>query len=44
VLGVAALDAYCASKLSSEKWQNVQGNPNAPTTVGQPSGRMPVNA
>jgi hypothetical protein len=44
VLGVAALDAYCASKLSSQNWQNVQGNPNAPTTVGQPSGRMSVNA
>jgi len=44
VLGVAALDAYCAAKLSSDNWQNAQGNPNAPTTVGQPSGRMPVNA
>jgi len=44
VLGVAALDAYCATKLSSENWQNAQGNPNAPTTVGQPSGRMAVNA
>jgi hypothetical protein len=39
VLGVAALDVICAQKLSSENWRQAKGNPKAPTTIGQPSGR-----
>jgi len=44
VLGVAALDVYCAQKLSSENWQQATGNPKAPTTIGQPSGRRAFSA
>jgi hypothetical protein len=40
VLGVAALDLICASKLSSQNWEEVRTNPLAPTTVGQSSGRQ----
>jgi len=40
ILGVAALDVFCAQKLSSENWQQAAGNPTAPSTVGQPSGRQ----
>jgi hypothetical protein len=44
VLGVAALDVICAKRLSSENWQNAEGNPAAPTTVGQPHGRRAFSA
>lgn len=39
VLGVAALDLWCAKRLETAEWSEQQGNPKAPTTVGQPSGR-----
>jgi hypothetical protein len=39
VLGVGLLDAICATKLAGREWSEQDGNPNAPTTVGQPSGR-----
>jgi hypothetical protein len=43
VLGVAALDAYCAQQLSSQEWSDSDGNPQAPTTVGQSSARQSAN-
>lgn len=39
VLGATALDWMCAQMLSSEDWTQEVGNPMAPTTVGQTSGR-----
>lgn len=39
VLGVGALDLYCAQKLASRNWSEEDGNPLSPTTVGQPSAR-----
>jgi hypothetical protein len=39
LLGVTALDILCAQRLSSQNWQQVKSNPNAPETVGQSSGR-----
>ena len=44
VLGVTALDIYCTQKLSSKQWSERDGNPNAPTNVGQPSGRRAMIA
>ena len=44
VLGVALLDLYCAQKLSSKSWSENDGNPMAPTTIGQPSGRRTMSA
>jgi hypothetical protein len=38
ILGVGVLDVLLAKKLSSQKWSENDGNPMAPTTVGQPSG------
>jgi hypothetical protein len=38
VAGVTALDVLCAQKLS-KPWTESDGNPMAPTTVGQPSAR-----
>jgi hypothetical protein len=43
VLGVAALDLLCAQQLSSQNWRD-EGNPMAPTTVGQTSGRRAVSS
>lgn len=43
VLGVTALDVLCAAKLSSQNWDQ-EGNPGAPTTVGQTSGRLSYSA
>jgi predicted phage tail protein len=40
VLGVAALDLWCAKRLQSDDWKQPQGNSSAPTTVGQSSGRQ----
>jgi len=39
LLGAAAMDMICARKLSSEDWKKQSGNPKAPTTIGQTSGR-----
>ncbi|PYS86269.1 MAG: hypothetical protein DMF62_16455 [Acidobacteria bacterium] len=39
ILGVGVLDVLLAKKLSSQKWSEKDGNPMAPTTVGQPSAR-----
>lgn len=39
VLGVGALDALVAQRLSSQDWAGAEGNPGAPTTEGQPSAR-----
>lgn len=39
VLGAGVMDAICATKLASREWGEQDGNPNAPTNVGQPSGR-----
>ena len=44
VLGVTAMDVLCAQKLSSQNWAAAQGNPGAPTTVGQTSGRLAYGA
>jgi hypothetical protein len=44
VLGVTAMDVLCAQKLSSQNWAAEQGNPAAPTTVGQTSGRLAYSA
>ncbi|MBV9241254.1 MAG: hypothetical protein JO314_04525 [Acidobacteria bacterium] len=44
VLGVAALDLICARRLSKENWRKAQGNPKAPSTVGQPHGRRAFSA
>ena len=38
VAGVTVLDVICAQKLS-KPWTESDGNPMAPTTVGQPSAR-----
>src|SRR5690606_9864292 len=40
ILGAGALDYYCARQLSSQDWKNAEGNPDAPTTVGQSSARV----
>ena len=42
VLGVTALDVMCAQALSAEQWSDLDGNPAAPTTVGQTSGRQTI--
>ncbi|MBA2378046.1 MAG: hypothetical protein H0V76_00560 [Blastocatellia bacterium] len=39
VLGVAVLDLVCAKRLGSREWSENDGNPKAPTTVGQTSAR-----
>lgn len=39
VLGVTALDLFAAQKLSAREWSEKDGNPMAPTTVGQSSAR-----
>jgi len=44
VLGVGVLDLICAQRLSSQQWSEHDGNPMAPTTVGQPSARRMANA
>jgi len=44
VLGVGILDLLCAQKLASRSWSETDGNPMAPTTVGQPSGRRAISA
>jgi len=44
VLGVTAMDIICAQKLSSENWDESISNPNAPTTIGQTSGRRAFSA
>lgn len=44
VLGVTALDLFCAQKLSSTNWSESDGNPMAPTTIGQASGRKTMDA
>ena len=44
VLGVVILDLLCAQKLASKTWSENDGNPMAPTTVGQPSGRRAISA
>ena len=43
VAGVTLLDVLCAQKLS-KPWSEADGNPNAPTTVGQPSARRSATA
>ena len=40
VVGAGALDYYCARQLSTQDWKNAEGNPDAPTTVGQSSARV----
>lgn len=40
VLGVGVLDLICAQRLSAQQWSEQDGNPMAPTTVGQPSARL----
>ena len=44
VLGVGVLDLVCAQRLSSDRWSENDGNPMAPTTVGQPSARRSAEA
>jgi hypothetical protein len=44
VLGVGVIDLMCAQRLSSSHWSERDGNPNAPRTVGQPSGRRSPGA
>jgi len=44
VLGVGVLDLICAQRLSSQQWSELDGNPKAPTTVGQPSARRSAYA
>ena len=44
VLGVGVLDLVCAQRLSSDQWSENDGNPLAPTTVGQSSGRRTAEA
>ena len=39
VLGVGVVDLLCAKKLSARTWGENDGNPMAPSTVGQPSAR-----
>ena len=39
VLGVAGLDVVCSKRLVSQDWKNAQGNPKAPTNLGQSHGR-----
>ena len=43
VAGVTVLDLLCAQKLS-KPWTESDGNPLAPTTVGQPSARRSASA
>jgi hypothetical protein len=43
VLGATALDWICAQQLSAQDWTQNTGNPMAPTTIGQPSGRHSAN-
>jgi len=43
VAGVTALDLICAKKLA-KPWTEADGNPLAPTTVGQPSARQQMMA
>ena len=43
VAGVTLLDVLCAQKLS-KPWSESDGNPLAPTTVGQPSARNSATA
>jgi hypothetical protein len=43
VAGVTLLDVLCAQKLS-KPWSEADGNPLAPTTVGQPSARSSAMA
>jgi hypothetical protein len=43
VAGVTALDLICAKKLA-KPWTEADGNPLAPTTVGQPSARQSMTA
>ena len=42
VVGVTALDVVCAQMLSDDLKERA-GNPNAPTTIGQPSARKSVD-
>jgi hypothetical protein len=42
VLGVTALDIMCAAALSKQDWSDADGNPAAPTTLGQASGRQSI--
>jgi hypothetical protein len=42
VLGVTALDIMCAQALSSQDWNDSDGNASAPTTIGQSSARQTV--
>jgi hypothetical protein len=44
VLGATALDWACAQQLSGQNWEQDMGNPLAPTTIGQSSGRHSSNA
>ena len=44
ILGVGLVDLVCAKKLSGKTWSDSEGNPLAPTTVGQTSGRRAANA
>jgi hypothetical protein len=39
ILGATALDLMCAMQLNAHNWKT-EGNPMAPTTVGQSSGRQ----
>lgn len=44
VLGVGVLDLIAAQRLSSTQWSEQDGNPMAPTTLGQPSARRSAEA
>jgi hypothetical protein len=44
VLGVGILDVLCAQRLAAKPWSESDGNPMAPTTVGQPSARRTMSA
>jgi hypothetical protein len=44
VLGVGILDMLCAQRLAAKPWSESDGNPMAPTTVGQPSARRAMSA
>lgn len=43
IVGVTAIDVFCAQKLSSQDWGDDK-NPTAPTTIGQSSGRHSADA
>jgi hypothetical protein len=43
VLGVTALDIACGTALCNQQWSEEQGNPLAPTTLGQSSARRSVD-